>query len=112
MESDTIIENIHPFQKWIDIEENERTNQERCLPYQKKRFVPIEEILKSETACRKGIEDLKVKDHQENCQYFIFKDKTSFIDKEEHWKDNRNEKADDGQKGKKVQGHIKTIWIR
>jgi len=51
MNGGTIIENILSFQKGIDIEVNERTNQKRGLSDQKKRFMPIQKILESESAC-------------------------------------------------------------
>ena len=71
--------------------------------------MPIHEILPCKRTCCKRIEDLKVKNHQEAGQYFIFPDETSFIDKEEQRQDRRHEKADDGQNGKKAQGHGNVI---
>jgi len=51
MNGGMIIENILSFQKGIDIEVNERTYQKRGLSDQKKRFMPIQKILESESAC-------------------------------------------------------------
>ena len=67
--------------------------------------MPVNEILPGESACCKRIEDLKIKDHEENCQDFILRDESFFINEEEQWQDHRNEYTDDGQQGKKVQGH-------
>jgi hypothetical protein len=39
-------------------------------------------------------------------------DKASFIDEEEQRQHHRQENAEDGQKGEKVQGHGKEIEIR
>jgi hypothetical protein len=49
------------------------------LPDQKQRFVPTHEILPGKRTCGKRIKDLKVENQQEDCQYFIFKDKSPFI---------------------------------
>jgi hypothetical protein len=68
--------------------------------------MPFQKIAKSEVACCKRIEDLKVKNHQQYCQYFIFLYKASFIYKEEQRQDQCQENADGGQDGEKVQIHI------
>ncbi|MBK6963047.1 MAG: hypothetical protein IPH20_03705 [Bacteroidales bacterium] len=78
-----MIENILSFQKCINVKVNERAYQKRRLPDQKKWLVPFHEVLKSERACCKRIDDLKVKNQQEDCQYFIFGIITSFGNKEE-----------------------------
>jgi len=44
--------------------------------------MPTHEKWEIERACRKGIEDLEVKDQKEDCQNFIFPEETSFCDEE------------------------------
>ena len=73
--------------------------------------MPIQEILKSERACCKRIEDLKVKNHQQDCQYFIFKDKPPSINQEEQRQNHRQENADQGQNGKKVHNHYRIHYF-
>lgn len=68
--------------------------------------MPIQEVLPGKGTCCERVKDLKGKNHQKERQYFILKDKASFIGKEEHGEDQCQENADNGQDRKTNESHM------
>lgn len=72
------------FQRCHNIEIDQRTDKEGCLPDQKNHFVPVHKVLISITACHKRVYDLEIEDKKEQRQDFIFRSIAPSGNKKEH----------------------------